>query len=114
MSFGSVFHTTISEQVRNEAAIPTIAVGNITTWDQVNTILAAGRADLVALARPHLTNPHFTLAASAFYGYEAQRWPDPYATAKEQTFRLSARERAETEQLREAAKPRGHRRDAAE
>ena len=112
--YGRMFQTWFSEQVRNEAAIPTIAVGNITTWDQVNTILAAGRADLVALARPHLTNPHFTLAASAFYGYEAQRWPEPYATAKEQAFRLSARERAETEQLREAAKPRGHRRDAAE
>ena len=112
--YGRMFQTWFSEQVRNEAAIPTIAVGNITTWDQVNTILAAGRADLVALARPHLTNPHFTLAASAFYGYEAQRWPEPYATAKEQAFRLSARERAETEQLREAAKPRSHRRDAAE
>ena len=112
--YGRMFQTWFAEQVRNEAAIPTIAVGNITTWDQVNTILAAGRADLVALARPHLTNPHFTLAASAFYGYEAQRWPEPYATAKEQAFRLSARERAETEQLREAAKPRSHRRDAAE
>lgn len=112
--YGRMFQTWFSEQVRNEATIPTIAVGNITTWDQVNTILAAGRADLVALARPHLTNPHFTLAASAFYGFEAQRWPEPYATAKEQAFRLSARERAEAEQLREAAKPRRHRRDAAE
>jgi anthraniloyl-CoA monooxygenase len=112
--YGRMFQTWFSEQVRNEAAIPTIAVGNITTWDQVNTILAAGRADLVALARPHLTNPHFTLAASAYYGYEAQRWPEPYATAKEQAFRLSARERAETEQLREAMKPQSHRRDAAE
>ena len=112
--YGRMFQTWLSEQVRNEAAIPTIAVGNITTWDQVNTILAAGRADLVALARPHLTNPHFTLAASAYYGYETQRWPEPYATAKEQAFRLAARERAETEQLREAAKPRSHRRDDAE
>ena len=68
----------------------------------------------MALARPHLTNPNFTLAASAYYGYEAQRWPEPYATAKEQAFRLSARERAETEQLREAVKPQSHRRDAAE
>jgi len=112
--YGRMFQTWLSEQVRNEAGIPTIAVGNITTWDQVNTILAAGRADLVALARPHLTNPHFTLAASAFYGYEAQRWPEAYATAKEQAFRLSARERAEAERLREAAKPRSHRRAAAE
>ena len=65
-----------------EAGVPTIAVGNITTWDQVNTILAAGRADLVALARPHLTNPHFTLQAAAFYGVKQQRWPIPYETGK--------------------------------
>ncbi len=112
--YGRMFQTWFAEQVRNEAGIPTIAVGNITTWDQVNTILAAGSADLVALARPHLANPHFTLAASAFYGYEAQRWPEPYATATEQALRLSARERAEAAQLREAAKPKSHRRDAAE
>ena len=112
--YGRMFQTWFSEQVRNEAGIATIAVGNITTWDQVNTILAAGRADLVALARPHLTNPHFTLQASAYYGVEAQRWPVQYESAKEQAFRLGARERAEAEQLRQAAKPSSHRRDAAE
>ena len=51
--YGRMFQTGFSEQIRLEVDIPTIAVGNITTWDQVNTILAAGRADLVALARPH-------------------------------------------------------------
>jgi len=112
--YGRMFQTPFAEQVRNEAAIPTIAVGNITTWDQVNTILAAGRADLVALARPHLTNPHFTLQAAAFYGWEPQRWPVQYDSGKEQAFRLAARERADAEALRSAAKPASHRRLAAE
>jgi anthraniloyl-CoA monooxygenase len=112
--YGRMFQTPFSEQVRNEAEVPTIAVGNITTWDQVNTILAAGRADLVALARPHLTNPHFTLQAAAYYGYEPQRWPVQYDTGKEQAFRLAARERADEEALRSAAKPASHRKLAAE
>ena len=71
--YGRMLQTPFSEQIRNEARIPSITVGNITTADQVNTIIAAGRADLVALARPHLTNPHFTLEASAWYGHKAQR-----------------------------------------
>ena len=106
--YGRMFQTWFSEQVRNEARIPTIAVGNVTTADQVNTILAAGRADLVALARPHLANPHFTLDAAARYGVEGQRWPDPWLTAKEQAFRLVARERAELEALRTAHRPSSH------
>jgi anthraniloyl-CoA monooxygenase len=109
--YGRMFQTWFSEQIRNEVDIPTIAVGNITSWDQVNTILAAGRADLVALARPHLTDPHFTLQASAFYGDANQRWPRPYESGKEQAFRLAARERNETVELRKAAKPTGHRRN---
>ena len=115
--YGRMFQTWFSEQVRNEAKIPTIAVGNITTADQVNTIIAAGRADLVALARPHLINPHFTLAAAAHYGVENQRWPVQYLTAKEQAFRLAARERSELEALRSANRPSRHglgRRKAAE
>ena len=107
--YGRMFQAWLSEQVRNEAGIPTIAVGNIATADQVNTILAAGRADLVALARPHLTNPHFTLAAAARYGVEQQRWPNPWLTAREQAFRLAARERAELEALRTANRPSSHR-----
>ena len=106
--YGRMFQTWFAEQVRNEAKIPTIAVGNITTADQVNTIVAAGRADLVALARPHLTNPHFTLAAAAHYGVVNQRWPVQYLTAKEQAFRLAARERAELEALRSANRPSSH------
>jgi len=109
--YGRMFQTWFSEQVRNEVGIPTVAVGNITSWDQVNTILAAGRADLVALARPHLTNPHFTLQAAAFYGVDTQRWPPPYDSGREQALRLAARERAEEVELRLAARPAGHRTD---
>jgi len=112
--YGRMFQTWLSEQVRNEAGIATIAVGNITTSDQVNTILAGGRADLVALARPHLSDPNFTLRASAEYGYEAQRWPLQYESGKEQAFRLAARARAEDAQRRAAMRPRSHRRQAAE
>ena len=107
--YGRMFQTPFSEQIRNEAGIPTIAVGNITTADQVNTIVAAGRADLVALARPHLTNPHFTLEASAWYGHAAQRWPVQYDAGRDQAMRLARRERAEAEDMRRAAAPSSHR-----
>src|SRR5262249_46083523 len=66
--YGRMFQTPFSDQVRNEARVATMCVGNITTADQVNTILAAGRADLVALGRPHLVDPAFTMKAAAWYG----------------------------------------------
>jgi len=104
--YGRMFQTLLSEQVRLEAGIPTIAVGNITTADQVNTIVAAGRADLVALARPHLTNSHFVLEAAAHYGYAEQHWPNQYLTAKSQAMRLAAEKNRTDTELREAAKAR--------
>ncbi|MHA1536983.1 MAG: bifunctional salicylyl-CoA 5-hydroxylase/oxidoreductase [Alphaproteobacteria bacterium] len=112
--YGRMFQTWLSEMIRNEAGIATIAVGNITSSDQVNTILAGGRADLVALARPHLSDPHFTLRASADYGFEPQRWPSQYESGKEQAFRLAAQARAEDSQRRAAMRPKSHRRQAAE
>jgi anthraniloyl-CoA monooxygenase len=102
--YGRMFQTPFSDAIRSEVEIPTITVGNITTADQVNTIVASGRADLVALARPHLTNPHFTLAASAYYGFEGQVWPNPYLAGKDQAFRLAQRDNAELAQLREQAR----------
>jgi anthraniloyl-CoA monooxygenase len=102
--YGRMFQTPFSDAIRSEVEIPTITVGNITTADQVNTIVASGRADLVALARPHLTNPHFTLAASAYYGFEGQVWPNPYLAGKDQAFRLAQRNNAELAQLREQAR----------
>ena len=107
--YGRMFQTPFSEEVRNEAGIPTIAVGNITTADQVNTILAAGRADLVALARPHLINPHFTLEAAALYGVSAQRWPLQYDSGKEQALRLAARDKADADRMRQMLRPKSHR-----
>lgn len=103
--YGRMFQTMFSDQVRNEADMPTMAVGNITSPDQINTILAAGRADLVALARPHLTDPHFTLRAAAHYGYEPQHWPNQYLGGKSQIARLAVAERDRTLDLMEEAAP---------
>jgi anthraniloyl-CoA monooxygenase len=82
--YGRLYQTPFSDQVRNEARIPTIAVGNITEADQVNGIIAAGRADLCALARPHLVDPFWTLHAAAELGYAGQHWPRQYLTGRRQ------------------------------
>jgi len=82
--YGRMYQTPYSDRIRNEAGVPTITVGNITEADQVNGIIAAGRADLCALARPHLSDPHWTLHAAAEQGYEQQPWPVQYLTGKEQ------------------------------
>jgi anthraniloyl-CoA monooxygenase len=103
--YGRMFQTPFSDQVRNEARVATMCVGNITTADQVNTILAAGRADLVALGRPHLVDPSFTLKAAAWYGFEKAACPPQYLPGKEQIFRNSARDRQDLEELRIKAKP---------
>ncbi len=106
--YGRMFLTHLSEQIRLEGKIPTISVGNITTPDQVNTILAAGRADLVALARPHLSDPFFTLHAAAHYGWEGQYWPEQYSRGKDQAFRTAEQENARQAELLEANKPTSH------
>ena len=89
--YGRMYQTPYSDQVRNECGLPTIAVGNIVDGDQVNAIVAAGRADLCALARPHLANPHWTLLAAATAGYSAQHWPVQYLTGKRQLERALER-----------------------
>jgi anthraniloyl-CoA monooxygenase len=89
-----MFQTPLSDRIRNEAGIATIAVGNITDADQVNNIIAAGRADLVALGRPHLHDPHWTLRAAATLGYSGVPWPAQYRSGGEQLQRQMARERA--------------------
>jgi anthraniloyl-CoA monooxygenase len=104
--YGRMFQVPFSEQIRIEADMPTIAVGNITSPDQVNTILAAGRADLCALARPHLLDPHFTLRAGAHYGHEDQHWPNQYLTARSQAYRAAAQANEQDRELRTAAKAR--------
>lgn len=90
--YGRMFQTPFADRVRNEAGIATMAVGNITDFDQVNSILAAGRADLCALARPHLADPAWTLRAAVAQGHSAQWWPKPYLAGKAQAERLTVRE----------------------
>ena len=82
--YGRLYQTPFSDQIRNEAGIPTIAVGNITDADQVNAIIASGRADLCALARPHLVDPYWTLHAAGELGYRGQHWPVQYLTGRKQ------------------------------
>lgn len=89
--YGRMFQTPYSDRIRNETGLPTIAVGNITELDQVNSILAAGRADLCSLARPHLADPHWTQRAAAEAGYAAQWWPPQYRMGKRQLERLIER-----------------------
>ncbi len=107
--YGRMFQTPFSDQIRNEASLATMCVGAITTADQVNTILAAGRADLVALARPHLVDPYFTMKAAAWYDAPAIHCPPQYLAGKEQIFRNSTRDRDELLDLRRKAKPKAHR-----
>jgi anthraniloyl-CoA monooxygenase len=76
--FGRLWQTPYSDRLRNEGRVPTIAVGNITEADQVNGIIAAGRADLVAIGRPHLSDPNWTLHAAAELGFTGVQWPPQY------------------------------------
>ena len=92
--FGRMFQTPFSDRVRNEAGIATMAVGAISEADHVNSIIAAGRADLCAIARPHLANPAWTLMESAKLGYPDVTWPKQYRAAKLQLERNLERERA--------------------
>jgi len=82
--YGRMWQTPFADRVRNEVGIATIAVGNIFEADHVNSIIAAGRADLCALARPHLSDPAWTLKAAAEQQYREQPWPDPYLSGKSQ------------------------------
>jgi len=106
--YGRMFQTPFSDQIRNDAGIATMCVGAITSADQVNTIIAAGRADLVALARPHLTDPSFTMKAAAWYGARAIACPPQYRAGRDQLFRNSERDREELTELKLKAKPKTH------
>ena len=89
--YGRMFQTPFSDRIRNEAGMATMAVGNIYEPDHVNSILMAGRADLVCLARPHLANPYWTLHAAAALGDADIAWPDPYLAGRDQLYRLAER-----------------------
>jgi anthraniloyl-CoA monooxygenase len=87
--YGRMFQTPFSDRIRNEIGMATMAVGNIYEPDHVNSILMAGRADLVCLARPHLANPYWTLHAAARLGDREETWPPPYYAGRDQLYRLS-------------------------
>ncbi|TKT03288.1 bifunctional salicylyl-CoA 5-hydroxylase/oxidoreductase [Streptomyces lasalocidi] len=78
--FGRSYQTPYADRIRHEAGVPVIAVGAISSWDDVNSLILAGRTDLCALARPHLYDPHWTLHAAAEQGYSGPGavWPEPY------------------------------------
>jgi anthraniloyl-CoA monooxygenase len=82
--YGRMYQTPFADRVRNEAGVATIAVGAISEADHANSIIAAGRADLCAVARPHLANPAWTLTEAARIGYTGLRWPEPYVSGKPQ------------------------------
>jgi len=90
--YGRMFQTPFSDRIRNEAGIATMAVGNIYEPDHVNSILMAGRADLVCLARPHLSNPYWTLHAASQLGDRQETWPNPYLAGRDQMWRLQERD----------------------
>jgi len=89
--YGRMFQVPFSDRIRNEVGVATIAVGNIFEGDHVNTIIAAGRADLCAIARPHLADPAWTLHEAAKQGYSDVWWPTPYVSGKQQLERNLAR-----------------------
>jgi len=90
--YGRMFQTPFSDRIRNEADLATMAVGNITDFDQANSILMAGRADLVCLARPHLADPYWTLHAAVAQGDTGTDWPLPYLRGRDQARRLRERQ----------------------
>ncbi|MFB6673913.1 bifunctional salicylyl-CoA 5-hydroxylase/oxidoreductase [Streptomyces sp. NPDC056390] len=93
-AYGRSYQVPFADRIRNETGIPVISVGAISSWDDVNSLILAGRTDLCALARPHLYDPHWTLHAAAEQGYAGPgvAWPKPYEAGSRppQTGRLDA------------------------
>jgi anthraniloyl-CoA monooxygenase len=103
--YGRMYQAPFADQIRNEVKIPTIVAGNITTADQVNTLIAAGRTDIVALARSIMNEPHFVLNAAAHYEYKDQFWPPQYLSGKFAADIKAERDNTEERELRLDAKP---------
>jgi anthraniloyl-CoA monooxygenase len=93
-TYGRMYQTPFADRIRQLAGIPTIAVGAISEADHVNSIIAAGRADLCAVARPHLANPAWTLTEAAKIGWTPVPWPKQYLSGKSQMESIFAREKA--------------------
>jgi anthraniloyl-CoA monooxygenase len=82
--YGRMYQTPFADRIRNEVGIPTVAVGAIFEADHVNMVIAAGRADLCAVARPHLADPAWTLHEAAKIGHAEIAWPLPYLSGRSQ------------------------------
>jgi anthraniloyl-CoA monooxygenase len=91
--YGRMYQTPFADRIKNEVGIRTIAVGAITDGDQANGIIASGRADLVAVARPHLADPAWTLHQAAQLGSKHITWPKPYEAGRDQLYRELAKAR---------------------
>jgi anthraniloyl-CoA monooxygenase len=103
--YGRMFQAPFADQIRNEIGIPTIVAGNVTTADQANTLVAAGRTDIVAFGRIIMNQPHFVLMAAAHYAHAEQRWAPQYLSGKSLADILAEKENEEMLELRTAAKP---------
>jgi anthraniloyl-CoA monooxygenase len=103
--YGRMYQVPFADQIRNDVGIPTIVAGNISTADQVNTLVAAGRTDIAALARPIMNEPHFVLNAAAHYQYSDSHWPPQYISGKFAAEAKANKENAEELDLRLSAKP---------
>ena len=103
--YGRMFQVPFADQIRNEVGIATIVAGNVTTADQANTMVAAGRTDIVAFGRVIMNEPHFVLKAAAHYGCEKQYWAPQYLSGKFLAEILAAKDNEEMHELRVAAKP---------
>ncbi|WP_405110572.1 bifunctional salicylyl-CoA 5-hydroxylase/oxidoreductase [Phaeobacter sp. BS52] len=90
--YGRMFQTPFSDRIRNDAGIATMAVGNIYEADHANSILMAGRADLVCVGRPHLADPYWTLHEASRIGDRHADWPLPYLAGRDQAWRLADRD----------------------
>ncbi len=105
--YGRMFQTPFADRVRQEAGVPTIAVGAIFEADHVNSIIAAGRADLCAIARPHLANPAWTLTEAAKIGYPNVSWPPYYRSGKSQMEANFSRDKVQQQMQIEQARQAG-------
>jgi len=103
--YGRMYQVPFSDQIRNDVGIPTIVAGNISTADQVNTLIAAGRADIVALARSIMNEPQFVLNAAAHYEYSDHYWPPQYISGKFAAESKAKKDTSEELELRLSAKP---------
>ena len=91
--YGRMYQTPFADRIRNEVDIQTMAVGAISESDQVNSIIAAGRADLCAVARPHLADPAWTLHEAAKMQSRHVTWPKPYESGRDQLYREIAKQK---------------------